>query len=92
MSFKISPGDSAAENRPIERGIGLKKEWLNVIQEFPGRFVIGSDQFYLSPKMRGRIGPPSLEPTNKFFSLLPPELAQKIGIDNPKRIFNMTGH
>jgi hypothetical protein len=89
MSFKISPRDSVAENRPLERGTGLKKEWLNVLKEFPERFIIGSDQFYLSPKMRGQIGPPSVEPTNKFFSLLPRELAKKIGYENPKRIFNL---
>ena len=89
MSFKISPKDSLAETRPIERGRGLKAEWLRVIREFPNRFIIGSDQFYLSPKMRGQIGPRSVEPTNRFFSLLPPDLARKIGYDNPKFIFNL---
>ena len=89
MSFKISPRDSRAETRPIERGRGLKAEWLKVIREFPNRFIIGSDQFYLSPKMRGQIGPRSAEPTHKFFSLLPPDLARKIGYDNPKFIFNL---
>ena len=89
MSFKISPRDSLAETRPIERGRGLKAEWLKVIREFADRFIIGSDQFYLSPKMRSQIGPRSVEPTNKFFSLLPPDLARKIGYDNPKFIFNL---
>jgi len=89
MSFKISPRDSLAETRPIERGRGLKSEWLKVMREFPDRFIIGSDQFYLSPKMRGQIGPRSVEPTNRFFSLLPPDLARKIGYDNPKSIFNL---
>jgi len=89
MSFKISPKDSLAETRPIDRGHGLKAEWLKVIREFPDRFIIGSDQFYLSPKMRGQIGPRSVEPTNRFFSLLPSDLARKIGYDNPKFIFKL---
>ena len=89
MSFKISPRDSLAKTRPIERGRGLKAEWLEIIKKFPDRFIIGSDQFYLSPKMRGQIGPRSVEPTNKFFSLLPPDLARKIGYDNPKALFNL---
>ncbi|MCP4687171.1 MAG: hypothetical protein GY859_03915, partial [Desulfobacterales bacterium] len=59
MSFKISPKDSVAENSPMERGSGLKSEWLDVVKAFPDRFLIGADQFYLSPRMRGRIGPPA---------------------------------
>jgi predicted TIM-barrel fold metal-dependent hydrolase len=89
MSFKISPRDSVPENCPIGRGVGLKTEWLEVVREFPDRFIIGSDQFYLSPKMRGQIGPPSVGPTNKFFSLLTPDLARKIGIENSKRLFKL---
>jgi len=89
MSFKISPRDSLAETCPIERGRGLKAEWLEVIREFPDRFIIGSDQFYMSPEMRGRIGPRSVEPTNRFFSLLPPDPARKTGYDNPRFIFNL---
>ena len=30
MSFKISPRDSVSGTRPIERGIGLKREWLRL--------------------------------------------------------------
>jgi hypothetical protein len=89
MSFKISPRDSVPENSPIKRGGGLNEEWLEVIREFPDRFIIGSDQFYLSPEMHGKIGPRSVEPTNRFFSLLPPELATKVGYENPRRIFKL---
>jgi hypothetical protein len=89
MSVKISPRDSVSHTRPIERGIGLKAEWLRVMRAFSDRFVIGSDQFYLSPRMHRRIGPPSVEPTQRFFSLLPADLARKIGLENPRRIFNL---
>lgn len=90
MSFKISPRDSVPETRPIERGIGLKGEWAEVIKEFPERFMIGSDQFYVSARAPiRRIGPPSAQPTNKFLSLLPPGLARKVGYENARRIFNI---
>ncbi len=89
MSFKISPRDSLARNRPVERGGGLKPEWLTVIEAHPDRFLIGCDHFFLSPRMRGRIGPPSAEPTNRFYSLLPPGLARKIGYENVVRIFHL---
>ena len=89
ISFKISHRDSLAETRPVERGLGLKAEWLKVMREFPDRFIIGSDQFYLSPEMHGQIGPRSMDPTHQFFSLLPPGLTRKIGYDNPELIFNL---
>jgi len=88
MSFKISPRDSLIENCPIEPGIGLKAEWLKVISEFPDRFIIGTDHFYTSPQGE-RIGPQRAEIMSEFFSLLSPELAQKVGIENPKLIFNL---
>jgi predicted TIM-barrel fold metal-dependent hydrolase len=90
MSFKISPRDSRPECMPIEQGMGLKAEWLQLIREFPDRFIIGTDQFYVSPRSPMRqIGPPSVEPTNTFFSLLPPDLARKVGQENPRRIFDI---
>jgi len=90
MSFKISPMDSRSECIPIEREVGLKEEWLKVIREFPERFFIGADHFYVSPRSPiQRIGPPSAEPTNRFFTLLPSDLARKLGQENPKRIFNL---
>lgn len=30
----------------------LKKEWMAVIRKFPDRFIIGSNQFYMSSKAR----------------------------------------
>jgi predicted TIM-barrel fold metal-dependent hydrolase len=90
MSFKISPKDCRPECMPIEQGRGLKTEWLQLIQEFPDRFIIGTDQFYVSPRspLQG-IGPIKIEPMNRFRSLLPPDLARKIGEENPRHIFNI---
>jgi hypothetical protein len=90
MSFKISPRDSRPECMPIEQGAGLKEEWLQLIREHPDRFIIGTDQFYMSPRSpRGQIGPTRAEPMNRFFSLLPPDLAIKVGQENPRRIFGL---
>lgn len=88
MSFKISPRDSVARNRPIERGIGLKRDWLAVIRQFPDRFLIGSDQFYVFPGAPP-IGPPSEKPTHRFFFLLPDDLRWRLGSQNPKRVFRL---
>lgn len=85
MSFKIGP-DSQSDGRPIVKGIGLKNEWLNLILRFTDRFVIGSDQFYVTPRSDKRF-PEHLRATTAFLSLLPREIVYKIAIENPKRIF-----
>jgi len=90
MSFKISLNDSKAENVPIEKGVGLKEDWIALIKKYPDRFIIGADQFYLSPQMKGRIGQPSVDSTNRFFNQLPPDLAKKVGTENALKLFNIT--
>ena len=88
MSIKVSR-DSLPRNRPlIDRGRRLNPDWLKVIRAFPDRFLIGSDQFYASPRTRRR-SPRSVEATNRFLTLLPPELARKVGYENPLRIFKL---
>lgn len=85
MSFKIGP-DSRSETRPMEKGTGLKREWLDLILRFPDRFVIGSDQFYVTPRSNKRF-PEHLKATMVFLSLLPPEVAHKLATENPRLIF-----
>ena len=89
LSFKISPRDSLPDTRPVERGKGLKREWVALMRAFPGRFMIGCDQFFLPPTMRRQIGPRSLEPTMRFASLLPRDVAAKIGFQNAQRVFGL---
>jgi predicted TIM-barrel fold metal-dependent hydrolase len=90
MSFKISPRDSRLECMPFEQEVGLKAEWLQLVKEFPDRFIIGTDQFYISPRSSiQQIGPTKVELMERFFSLLPPDVAHKIGQENPWRIFNL---
>ncbi|MBW2066968.1 MAG: amidohydrolase family protein, partial [Deltaproteobacteria bacterium] len=67
----------------------IRSEWLEVFREFPDRFVIGTDQFYLPPGA-GRMGPQKTITTRIFMNLLPEDLAHRIGIENPRRIFNLS--
>jgi hypothetical protein len=88
MSFKLSP-ESVPETRPIgEDKKSLKPEWLQLLKDFPDRFIIGTDQFYVPPGSRS-IGPQKTEATKLFMTLLPPDLARQIGQENPSRIFNL---
>jgi predicted TIM-barrel fold metal-dependent hydrolase len=91
MSFKISPADSVPQTRPIKnRGKELKKKWLIFMEKFPDRFFIGTDAFYIAPNLpMKKVGPTKVKPMSKFYSLLPDDLAQKIGSDNPKKILGI---
>jgi hypothetical protein len=53
-AVKIGP-DSLPENRPLSRGQGMRPEWMQLIEKFPDRVMLGSDQFYTAP-----------DPTNAF--------------------------
>jgi hypothetical protein len=88
MSFKFSP-EGKEEVRPLgSRGAVLKPEWLQLIRDFPDRFIIGTDQFYGPPGSK-QIGPQKTEAMIRFIDLLPPDLAKKLCWKNPKSIFNL---
>jgi predicted TIM-barrel fold metal-dependent hydrolase len=89
MTIKVSPKDSLHKNMPMNRDGTVKKEWLELFYEFPDRFMIGTDQFYLPPQLHRHIGPNRVEVEYKFFSHLPYSLARKIGYTNPIRILNL---
>ncbi|RMG01590.1 MAG: hypothetical protein D6726_09235 [Nitrospirae bacterium] len=90
MSIKISPRDCLHQNCPVKPAVGIKQEWIKLMKRFPDRFMIGSDQFYLSPRSPLlRIGPPSAIPTSRFFKHLPPDLKRKIGYENALRVFKL---
>ncbi|MBI4277341.1 MAG: amidohydrolase family protein [Armatimonadetes bacterium] len=86
MSIKIG-GDAGPDNRPMGPP-GIAPEWLEVIKAFPERFLTGSDQFYLSPRSQQRF-PRHVEASIRFLSLLPPELARRVGYENARRLFKL---
>lgn len=87
MSLKVGR-DSGPENRPVDGQRGIRAEWLELIQTFPDRFMIGSDQFYLSPRAPQRF-PRHPEATTGILAGLPPDLARRIGYENARRIFRL---
>jgi len=79
-------GELCEQREPLglDLAVGeLKPEWLALFNEFPDRFVLGSDQHY----------PETSEPEQrwqevvKLFNQLPPEVRRKIGTDNAARIY-----
>jgi hypothetical protein len=87
MSIKCDSQDYGLNPYMVDVQKGpIKPEWLQLIKEFPDRFVIGSDQGY--PLREG--GPmPRWQTTVLFFNQLPADLRQKIGLDNPTRIYGL---
>jgi len=88
MSFKLSPEGKKSIRLLGSGKAAIKPEWLSLINDFPNRFIIGTDQFYGPPGSK-RIGPQKTEAMLHFIKLLPPELSKKICWDNPKHIFNL---
>lgn len=61
----------------------LKPDWLALFRTFPKRFAIGSDQFYDFRDYQ------RLDRVRQIINALPPDLAQSIGIENPKHIYRL---
>ena len=71
-------------NYPMADG-KIKPDWLALFKEFPDRFIIGSDQHYPEPKEPMQ----RWQETVLLLNQLPPDLRQKIGMDNAQRIFTL---
>lgn len=84
MSIKIG-AQGMRTHSPLTTD-GIKPEWLALLQEFPERFVVGSDSFFASAGPGPAInlaGPAAL------LARLPPELAAQIGYRNARRIYRL---
>lgn len=99
MSIKLAgrrKGNRARKNRQGRRGAGrgnplmgngqLKRNWLELFQEFPDRFLIGSDT-HVYTGGRGSRGSPRL--VAHLLRQLPLRLARRIGYENARRLFRL---
>jgi len=88
MSLNVLPGYLFLENLPLKGTGGIAPDWMQLIKDFPDRFLIGSDQFYSPPcptcKSRN-----VLTPSLRWLKLLPDEIAKKVAVENPRRIFKL---
>ncbi len=85
VSVKMGP-DSLPANRPLKRGEGLDPEWQALIEEFSDRFLVGTDQFFVTPRSSKKF-PPHPGTGRALLDALPPGLARKIGLENPLKVF-----
>jgi predicted TIM-barrel fold metal-dependent hydrolase len=97
MSLRM--GGGVPRNRVLNEGGDIKPQWLALFRDFPDRFVIGGDQFFASPQIRG--SGPGLEfgqharrireGSKTLLSKLPPDLSRKIGCENAVRLYKLDG-
>ena len=80
MEIKLDPGN-VGQNFPMA-GNQIKPDWLKLLQDFPDRFIIGSDQHYPEPK-----GLQRWQAVVLLFNQLPADLRKKIGTENALRIY-----
>ena len=95
MSLRMAPAH-APQNHPLTITGELKPGWRLLLTDFPDRFVIGGDQFFVDSA--GMVGPAALfatraapirQRTNVFLSLLPEQLAHSIAQANATRIYKL---
>ena len=96
MSLRMGPGH-APQNFPMSQDRQLRLSWLKLFQDYPSRFVIGSDNFIASSAFQGqgvaatlaKNVPVTRELIPVFLSTLPPELAQKIASENAMSLYKL---
>jgi predicted TIM-barrel fold metal-dependent hydrolase len=83
MEIKADPS-SPGKNYPLADG-KIKPDWLKLFEDFPDRFIIGSDQHY-GPVLPASL--PRAQTTVMLLNQLPPALREKIAIQNARRIYH----
>lgn len=87
MSLRFGTGGKAPFFA-LDSDLSLKREWLSLLQDFPDRFVIGSDFFHGSG---GQRGPDEMAFDNyqRILHDMPPPLATAIAHGNAERLYHL---
>jgi predicted TIM-barrel fold metal-dependent hydrolase len=91
MSIRIASGMQERKvvkpGFPLDQDGRLKQEWLSLFQEFPDRFLIGSDEIIKAANDHPSAG--SLRSTISLLGQLPEELKSKIGYENAYGLYKL---
>jgi predicted TIM-barrel fold metal-dependent hydrolase len=85
MQIKVDPANHG-RNYPIADDGRIKPDWLELLQDFPDRFVVGSDQHYPLPAA----GLQRWQSAVLLLNELPETLRRKIGFENAVRLYHLT--
>ena len=96
MSLRMFASRSGL-NHPLTDD-GITEDWMATFRQFPDRFFIGGDQFFLSSALRRKDGPSvkfarlsqdTRDRVNRFLSYLPAEIARKFAFENAVRVYKI---
>ncbi|MCP4663466.1 MAG: amidohydrolase family protein [bacterium] len=91
LSIRVAGGMQARnvvrETFPLDGRGNLKPDWLALFQEFPDRFLIGSDEIIQRGNRHPSAG--SIRATVGMLRQLPQELQRKIGYENAYRLYKL---
>jgi hypothetical protein len=76
---------------------GINEGWVAVLQDFPDRFVLGSDTMIVAahytgpqaPRLFAGRGEGQRRGIRRLLSVLPPDVARRIGYENAERIYKL---
>lgn len=75
----------------------VNEDWVAVLRDFPDRFVIGSDTMIVAthytgpntPRIFANRGEGQWRGIRRLLSVLPPDLARRIGYENAERLYKL---
>jgi hypothetical protein len=96
VSLKVAGPQAPVQNKLLAAR-KLNPAWRAILTRHADRFVIGTDNFYAGQKTAvgappgefSKTNEPKLQATHLFLSLLPADVARKIGSENAIRIYKL---
>ena len=82
------------KNHPLTDN-GITSDWMQTFEEFPDRFFLGGDQFFVPPEVGGAAAQFAKHAkgirnrSNLFLSHLPPTIAKAIAYENAMRVYKI---
>ena len=88
MSFRLTRGGPPA-GMALDAEGKLKQVWLQLIQDFPDRFMLGSDTFYAQGARQRGGDTEGMDNLRALIDQLPADLARKVASGNAIRLYRL---
>lgn len=90
LSFSIRPFAAMHGAMVNQRGT-INKAWVALLRDFPDRFVIGTDSFFVAGKYADpdTVAGKQRRAVRTLLNSLPPPLARRIGYENAERLYKL---
>lgn len=76
-------------SRPTDENNRIKEDWAKLINTYPDRFMLGSDEFFLPTEKGEHASGESIDYTIGFLKELSPEIRELVSYKNAEKIFNL---